>query len=900
MASERNRKITAGVLAGAMLAGTFLTGFTFQDGIGNVYYETKSEIFEGATYSEQLAGHSVNGIERAYFVTAGMEDTELMPYVFEGEVTGTYTVDTMVSTLESQGYKVVAGINGDLYDTATGTPKGLVIHDGKIKTSGYAPEYAVSFNEDGAASLEKVNLGYTLKGTINVPTSVTVYPPAEEQPAAPVEEQQTSPPADPANGGQVIDYSEYPINPVTGNPIDPVTGYEIDRTTGRLIDPITRQLLDQQAGTANGQPQQTQTAPQQTQTAPAQSQPTTVTEYVPTEYTAPIGYFNVPHGQAKALHLYNRQYAPTTKVWENSVEVILDAGSVADAEPAVGGTIEATVVEVRNGTTNTPIGDNQLVLSAAGDSPYAVPISQLIPGSTVEITVENWEGANSHLDESKEAIGVYYVMYNDGQVISNGTNINPRTALGIKKDGSVMLYVLDGRQPGFSAGLGLTDMMKHMLELGCTTVVNLDGGGSATMAVREAGLDGKPAVKNSPSDGYQRKVTNGLLLVYKGSGGSKAENLHTYASQPLAMPGAEIQLSSYTSNDKYEPIQLTRNVEYDVSGRSDSTVDENGLFTAGSDVGTVEIEATSGKLETAVTIDVQNDITFTTNVQNLIIDPGKTSDIDVTARHGYAPIASKDSLFTFSCDPNIGTIDAEGLFQASMETGISGNIYVAYNGVTQTIPVQIGATLVDFKDTASHWARESIGRLAARGIVNGMGDNYYKPDDSLTRAQFLTMLAKTIYGLDPSQFAPTGFTDVPDFEWFYNYVNWGYANGIVNGLDEVTFAPNNVITREQMAIMLANFARNTGLVLPETAGAETGEADIETGTEAAALPAFTDSGMISPWAAEAVEKIVSSGIMSGYPEGNYNPQGKATRAEAATVVYKLILIRDNIAKANNN
>jgi hypothetical protein len=200
--------------------------------------------------------------------------------------------------------------------------------------------------------------------------------------------------------------------------------------------------------------------------------------------------------------------------------------------------------------------------------------------------------------------------------------------------------------------------------------------------------------------------------------------------------------------------------------------------------------------------------------------------------------------------------------------------------VTKTIPVQIGASMIDFKDTTAHWAREYIGRLAARGVVNGMGDNYYQPDATLTRAQFLAMLAKTIYGLDVTQTPSAGFTDVPTTEWYYNYVNWGYANGIVSGIDEVTFAPNDNITREQMAIMLSNFARNTQLVLP---GTTTG-------------PTFTDGASISPWASEAVGKIVSSGIMGGYPEGDYKPQGKATRAEAATVVYKLIQVRDNIAK----
>ncbi|MEN6460975.1 MAG: S-layer homology domain-containing protein, partial [Syntrophomonas sp.] len=115
----------------------------------------------------------------------------------------------------------------------------------------------------------------------------------------------------------------------------------------------------------------------------------------------------------------------------------------------------------------------------------------------------------------------------------------------------------------------------------------------------------------------------------------------------------------------------------------------------------------------------------------------------------------------------------------------------------------------------------------------------------------------------------------PAAEWYYNYVNWGFDAGIVKGMDEVTFAPNEKITREQMAIMLDNFSTNTGLVLPE----------INAGVS------FTDSGLISPWAADAVNKIVLSGIMSGYPKGDYKPQGNATRGEAATVIYKLIMIR---------
>jgi len=797
MAFMKSRKLLAGFLGFTLMAGTFLTGFTYQDGMGNVYYDTKSDIYDNTYYSEQLAGNSASGIERAYFVTADTTSTDLKPYVFEGEVTGKYTMNTMVNTLQSQGYKVVTGINGDLYDTASGAPKGISIHDGKIKTSGYAPEYAISFDNNGAASLSKVNLSYSLKGTINVPTIVPTTP--------------------------------------TGTTTSAVGTTDSATTTSQ-------------------------------------------TTYVPTEYNAPIGYFNIPHGGAKALHLYNRQYASSTKTSDNSVEVILEAGSADNTELTVGGTITATVTEVRKNTCNTPIGNTQLVLSSVSDSAYATQLSELIPGTTVEISVNDL--AASPLQQSKEALGVYYVLYDNGQFVTPGTNLNPRTIIGIKPDGSIMLYVLDGRQSGFSSGLGLTDVAKHMVSLGCTTVVNMDGGGSSNIAVREAGQDSKAIVKNSPSDGSQRRTTNGLFLVYTGSGNSTAEHLHTYASQPLAMPGADIQLTTYASNSKYEQALLNNSVSYSMDASSTGTVNQSGLFTAGSTIGRAVIQVESGGLKTSTYIDVYNNITFTTNVQNLVIDPGKTSNVNVTAVYGYSPIASKDSLFTFSCDSTIGTIDTEGLFKATSQTGMSGNIYVSYNGVTKTIPVQVGVTTIDFADTVGHWAQEYIGKLAARGIVNGMGDNKYYPDSSLTRAQYLTMLAKTIYGLDVTQSSPAGFTDVPNTEWYYNYVNWGYANGIVKGNTETTFAPNDNITREQMAIMLNNFLKSNSLTLPETVTNTT----------------FTDSAMISAWASDSVSKIVSTGIMGGYPEGNFEPQGKATRAQAATVIYKLCNLRDNIAK----
>jgi hypothetical protein len=160
-------------------------------------------------------------------------------------------------------------------------------------------------------------------------------------------------------------------------------------------------------------------------------------------------------------------------------------------------------------------------------------------------------------------------------------------------------------------------------------------------------------------------------------------------------------------------------------------------------------------------------------------------------------------------------------------------------------------------------------------MVNGIEPERFGPDLKLTRAQFLAMLAKTLNHIDVGAAPPSGFEDVPDYEWYYNYVNWGFSTGVVKGVDETHFEPDSGITREQMTVMLNNFAVANHIYLPYSAES----------------PIFTDSDLVSEWSVFAVEKIVSASIMNGMPEGNFDPQGSATRAQAAKVTYVLNEIR---------
>jgi len=766
----KTKRIFAVCLAVVMILSTF-TGFTNFDGFGTVYFDSNKQIFNGITYREQISWHNGNnGMGHAYIVEADFTRSSIKPFVFNGEVRATSTVGSKIRYLEEQGYKVVAGINGDVFDTATGTPKGTVIHNGNIVTSGYAPERVITFDWQGRAAMKHVTLDYEIRGRI---------------------------------------------------------GFEYEG------------------------------------------------QYFEQDITRKIDYFNVPFGGARGLHLFNRHYAPSTRTSGENIEVVIDMGSSENIQLQINNTIKGTVKSVDPGGSNTPIGDSEIVLSTVVGADSAADISFLLPGSELEISVRD-RSTDGYFSNVKEAVGLYYSLVENGRVVTTGTNLNPRTALGIKRDGSVVLYVVDGRQ-SHSRGLSLVDLAKHMIALGCVDAFNLDGGGSSTMFARLPGIDTSPALRNSPSDVSQRRVANGLMFVYNERGGSFAEMLHVYPAKTLVMPGADVQLRTYASNALFERVNAPSGISWHVDS-SRGNITGNGVFTAGDTGGIVNVEASSGSISGSTEVEIITNFTYQASVGKLYIEPGQEAGLDVIARSGVMTINSRNSLFAWSCDENIGTINNEGRFTAGNMGAQTGNIYIGYGDRTVTLPVQVGVMSIDFDDTTEHWAREYIGKLAARGVLHGMGNNLFVPDGNLTRAQFLTMLSKTLYNVDMTSTQETPFTDVPADEWYYDVVRWGYENGIVSGVSETLFAPGDNITREQMTVMLCNFARYLEFEIPQSVEGVS----------------FTDQALISEWAQEYVSTVVGGGIMGGHPEGNFEPQGNATRAQAARVVYIFCNIRDGI------
>ena len=178
-----------------------------------------------------------------------------------------------------------------------------------------------------------------------------------------------------------------------------------------------------------------------------------------------------------------------------------------------------------------------------------------------------------------------------------------------------------------------------------------------------------------------------------------------------------------------------------------------------------------------------------------------------------------------------------------------------------------------FTDIHNHWAADNILFAASRGLLSGTSDTTFSPNTGMSRGMFVTALGR-LAGINPDSYKTGKFTDVKADAYYAPYVNWAAQNGIVEGVTATTFAPDSNINREQMAVIMANYAKKLGYDLPKTLQAVT----------------FADNAQISSWAKNAVRAMQQAGILAGKNGNKFDPKGTATRAEVATILRRFVEI----------
>jgi hypothetical protein len=170
---------------------------------------------------------------------------------------------------------------------------------------------------------------------------------------------------------------------------------------------------------------------------------------------------------------------------------------------------------------------------------------------------------------------------------------------------------------------------------------------------------------------------------------------------------------------------------------------------------------------------------------------------------------------------------------------------------------------------AGHWASKAIQALASKHVVSGVSSADYAPGKQVSRAEFAALMSRTL-GLKAKSSTP--FTDVDDKAWFADEVTAAYEAKLIAGKSTQSFAPNDFISREEMAAMLVRaYVYGTGKQATDS------------------VVVIKDRESVSNWAIKDVDAVINMGLMSGTGGGKFAPVAFTTRAEAAVAVYNLLM-----------
>ncbi|WP_407873343.1 fibronectin type III domain-containing protein [Paenibacillus melissococcoides] len=170
-----------------------------------------------------------------------------------------------------------------------------------------------------------------------------------------------------------------------------------------------------------------------------------------------------------------------------------------------------------------------------------------------------------------------------------------------------------------------------------------------------------------------------------------------------------------------------------------------------------------------------------------------------------------------------------------------------------------------FTDIDGLWNKEQVVALWKKGIISSTPDKKFKPNRTMTRAEFMTMIVDSLELVEKDA-DMMRFQDVDKKAWYYNTLRTAYSNGVVDGYNVLEFRPDAKITREESSKMLGNAMRNK---------------------RAATLP-FTDKDKISDWAKKEVETLIAADVITGYPDGTFRPKKAVNRAEGVAFIFQFL------------
>ena len=359
-------------------------------------------------------------------------------------------------------------------------------------------------------------------------------------------------------------------------------------------------------------------------------------------------------------------------------------------------------------------------------------------------------------------------------------------------------------------------------------------------------------------------------------------SIHQNSATASSANGIETYYNKYRvddkplSNDVQEQLinqtgaynRGVKNAEFTVLVKSKMTASlvECGFISNETEVKNISNSSYQDKLATGISNGIEsylknNVILQPQNPSDEIISTGTVTAESLNVRSGYG--TNYAVIGTLSKSTKIQILETNNGWYKILFNGGYGYVSGGYIDIDKDIiQPPIGENDVEFSDISNHWAKAQIEDFASNGYVGGYEDNTFKPNNDITRAEFVRIVNK-YFGF--TQAEGENFTDVSEGAWYYKDICIGIRAGYINGYQDGTFRPNKSITREEAASIVRNI---TGLV--------------ENGSSK-----FNDDSEIGSWAKSAVYALADNKIMSGYKDNTFRPKDKITRAEAVATLSRI-------------
>ena len=523
--------------------------------------------------------------------------------------------------------------------------------------------------------------------------------------------------------------------------------------------------------------------------------------------------FNKARHQIGGVYLLNEDFSTVSTRSEGSgwyvrMRAAADPFTGRVPDLTVNSSITLEVTELLISDQSIAIGPDEYILTAADPSNRGDAFAAFQVGDTVTLTTGC---SNPALSQAKWACGVGDIMVRNGTITDTASwtyakdGRQPRTALGIKGDGTLVLYAVDGRQSGHSVGLSQYNLAEELFRQGCTTAVNLDGGGSTSLSLWVPGQSG-PALKNKPSDGRPRSCAPYLLLVAGDSPSYTAQRLAPKENGLVLLAGSSLPLPEAVAMDEFlNPVSTSlRDLEYTSMDRLGTIYD--GVYTAGWQAGTDNLRLTAGQLEGYAQVHVVDRLTefkvtragSTGALTALSVKPGEQVQLAASGAYWGRTALRDFADVSVTVQGEVGTVDASGLFTAAQNLGSGGSITFSAGGLSQT--VQVASTYVHNDVQPGHWAYDAVEYCYKKGVCSGISTTQFGPDNSMIRGDFMLMLYNAAG--KPAVTTPCTFTDVSTSDYYYNALAWAQGRGLASGTGGGGFSPRDKITREQAFSLL--------------------------------------------------------------------------------------------------